>query len=181
MANSTAGQRPSMQVLRTVWGALLCSHFLLIVVLLVVPREAVAVDPILLPVLAGAGVMSALASLVVPRLLYRKNVATLQVQRMEVPDPAGMPGFGKSIVVAERSKNVMNGLLARYVTRVILGCALAEATSLYGFILKFLGHDWIISAPFFAVGIALALTHFPRESVYVRDAEAALKLKFGEG
>ena len=52
--------------------------------------------------------------------------------------------------------------LARWRTGNIVSFTFAETITLCGLALKFLGADWRIAGPFFAVGLVLLLLWFPR-------------------
>jgi hypothetical protein len=54
------------------------------------------------------------------------------------------------------------GALAKWRAGNVLSFTFAETTTLFGLALKFMGADWKIAGPFFAVGLLLLLAWFPR-------------------
>jgi hypothetical protein len=168
---------PAFQTLVILWGSLLTSHFIFVFVLTTLPAAESGVPPTLPYLLAAAGLPVAASSIFVPRLLFRNAVRLAKIPLIETPDPAGLPGFGKTIQVAENREAAVRAVTPAYSTRVILGCALAEAVSLFGFVLKFTGFSWSMAAPFFVVGIALAASHFPSRASMIREAEGALGVR----
>lgn len=164
----------SFQTLVILWGSLLTSQALFIVVLFMISAPPPNLDPVLLPVGVLVASSAAVASLLVPRVIFNAKVKQLRVEVSEVDDPEGLPGFGKAIKVPKDPMRVIRSLIMPYTTATILGCALAESISIWGFILKFLGAEWVVAAPFFAAGMLLTATHFPSESTCVARAEKAL-------
>jgi hypothetical protein len=166
---------PALMTLRIVWGSLLASQFLLLVILnLAAPANAEAPDPMMVPMFALVALSSTVASFLVPRLVFRAGLSKLKFDKVEVPDPQAPPGFNKTVTVARDPERAFRQVFPLYTTRTILGCALGESVSLFGFVLKFLGFDWTMAAPFFVVGIAVCALQFPSNQRCLNEAEAAL-------
>lgn len=69
--------------------------------------------------------------------------------------------MGRSVEVL-REQPADTAALARWRTGNIVSFTFAETITLCGLALKFLGADWRIAGPFFAVGLVLLLLWFPR-------------------
>lgn len=136
-----------LMTMRILWGALLFSQFLFIAILAYLKTVLRMPPNPLLPVLTiGLGVLGivvGVASHIVPRLPFRRIEAT----RPRPGDP--------------NENDIALRMLPKAQSSLILGSALCESISLYGFMLGYLGAEWSIIAPFFAAGIVLQLSRFP--------------------
>jgi hypothetical protein len=103
--------------------------------------------------------------------MLRNAVLTQRIPMVEAPDPEALPGFNKSVKVPVDPTAALHALLPAYQMRTILGCALSEAITLLGFMLKFQGFGWELALPFFAVGIGLTLAQKPTEPRLVAAIE----------
>jgi hypothetical protein len=154
---------PALQTLFLLWIALVASQFVMLIPLFLVPPPAEPSEP-MLPMMFGALAMAiGVAALVVPKAVLRKAVLAQRIPLTEVPDPNPnvLPGFNKTIKVAADPEAATRSLLPAYQARTILGCALCEAITLLGFVLKFLGFGWEVAIPFFALGIGFCLLQMP--------------------
>jgi len=134
--------------MQTLWGALVASHFLLGLALWFVrfgpsARPLKHAPPELFaPMFAGVAGVQAILSFVMPR--YTMGIA---VKNLKL---TGRP-----------TDEQLVKLLPAAQTGMILGLALCESITLLGFVLGFLGVQLEHFAPFFVVGLLLALTKFP--------------------
>jgi hypothetical protein len=160
-----------LMVPRILWGAILCSTFLFFVVQFVV-RQPGPVEAPLVIVLAGAAVMTALASIVLPSATYAVALRRLKLDSREEDDPSGMPGVTRRRVAANPDE-AMRTAIRIFQTPFILGLALSEAISLFGFVLGFLGApiDWVL--PFFVASWLLIWMRFPTRERIFGPAERA--------
>lgn len=145
---SPAAPAPQPSVLPILWAALVASVFIYGGVLFVVTGSAAAAgtpapEPVLLYALAGSAVVTASASIFLPRMLLAQAVRRTPRPTPGAPRPAGDPAWGA------------------YVTSFILGMALAESVAVFGFVLGFLRFPPAEVVPFFAVSLGLMLTRFP--------------------
>jgi hypothetical protein len=133
--------------MRVLWGALLVSQFLFLgtlaylkTVMRTPPHSMLSVLTIGLGVL---GIGLAIASHLLPKMPFRR----LDETRPRPGDPT--------------ENEVALRMLPKAQTGLILGSALCESISLYGFALGFLGAEWTVVAPFFVAGVVLQLSRFP--------------------
>jgi hypothetical protein len=149
-----------IRVHRVLWAALTASQGLLVVVLFLQrehmdPSRLVPASNVVMMCLAAAG--SAIASFVVPARALAAGVRA-RPQEIVRPEPtAGLqlpPRFADPMRAARHAA-------AMETTALILKMALAEAVSLCGFVLGFLGSPPTTFLPFFAVGLVLAVIRFP--------------------
>lgn len=164
-----------LKVLRVLWVALLGSPalFLFVGYMVVTERqEALTPDPILLPVLGATAIGSAMASVLLPRVLLRPALLGLGLPLTDAPSPGPSRGRRRARRFAD-SGNARSRLLATVQTYFILGMALAESVALQGFVLWFLGFPFIYVAPFFVVSWALMLVKFPRRPQFELELESA--------
>lgn len=170
-----------LKVMRILWVALLSSPALFLVVgyLVVQERQEVLTpEPLLLPVLAATALGSAMASVLLPRVLLRPALLGLRLPLTDAPAPGPSRGRRRTRRFTD-SSSARSKLLATVQTHFILGMALAESVALQGFVLWFLGFPFIYAAPFFAVSWGLMLVKFPRLPHYEQELEAAYDADLG--
>jgi hypothetical protein len=176
---------PSLVTARILWGALLLSTVLFLVVLLVIrPDPPEAPQPMLLPVLALAAVASAAFSEIVPRMNYRQAARNVKLETEDeaIADPnrhaSDVLPFRETTTVmrkvAKDPKAARQRAFMIYQTAFILKMALAESIALYGFILHFLGFPLTVALPFFVVCWILMLVRFPTLEKALAPLEQAL-------
>jgi F0F1-type ATP synthase membrane subunit c/vacuolar-type H+-ATPase subunit K len=132
------GMKGPLVVPRAIWAALFVSTLIYIVVLELTKVQNDASWQALLYPLAFGAVMTASASLVVPRMVLKQGAA-------------GTRGD---------ASNTRGG---RYLTALILALALAESIAIFGLVLGFLGAPPAVVVPFFAVTWILMLIRFPTQ------------------
>lgn len=159
------------QTLLILWLALMSSQLLFLVPLFVVPPPPEPPDPMLPMAFGFVAIGVGVAALVVPKALFRKAVIAQRIPMVEAPDPEALPGFNKTVKVPSDPEGAVRSLLQAFQVRTILGCALGEAVSLLGFVLRFLGFGWEVALPYFAVGIALTAVQMPSRSKLVAGIE----------
>lgn len=127
---------------KIIWGALLMVHVILGVVLNLQlskvdmpPME----NPTIIPMLGGIGLMNAILSFLLPKLLLRQQSAQQEV------NPS------------------LERLMQKYSAPFVLRLALIESVTLMGFSSAYLSRDINHFYPFFAVGVVLHLLAFPTE------------------
>jgi hypothetical protein len=159
--------------------ALTASQLLFLIPLFVIPPPPEPKDS-MLPVALGVVAMGlGLAVLVLPKAMLRKAVIAKRIPLVEKPDPEALPGFHKTVSVPENPQAVVRSLIPAYQIRTILGCALAEAITMLGFVQKFLGFGWEAALPFFALGIGLTALQRPTEPRLVAAIEDVLGVPLG--
>ena len=169
--------------LRILWGAMLGSLAIFVVVLFVVRSQGGASGsppPAMIAVLGAMALGMATASVIVPRKMFRTALAA---QKFELGDQPLPGAFGQyraesptERVFAEPRK-AFSRALTLYQTPFILGCAFGEAAALDGFILGFLGAPVEIVAVFFAVGAAAIAEKHPSIAFVTKQLEAAYDAK----
>jgi len=150
---------------RILWGALLFSTLVYLVILQVIELPEAEPDPVMLPVLGVAGLGSAIISIFLPAHLHRQQAAVSKLEVEEVPDPTAQGMFRDQIPTLRRFADpdaVVAKGAAIFFTPFILGMAMAESVAIYGFFLGFIGFDLVTIIPFWVAAWALMLVRFPR-------------------
>lgn len=180
---------PTFFTLRILWVALLASNaaYLGIVFFVRAGRAATATwsdARSLAPAFALVAVGLAVVSVLLPPRLYAAGVAARTVATRDdvKDDPMGAQQGFRRPAATERvfadpaaARAVAFGA---YLPPFIFGMALAEAVSLLGFVLGFLGAAPWMFVPFFAAGIALQATRCPTATGVERAFAAALGARF---
>ncbi len=169
-----------LKTVRILWMALVTTN--VIYIGLVSSHLAVSADaaPPHMPALFGAVAFGiAILSIVMPARGFDAALRNMNVNIVEAPGEV-IGSFRESApvtrVIAEPER-AMFAAFARYQMPFILGMALAESVSLFGFVLGFMRAGPIVYMPFFAVGIALMLSKFPTEQRIARALERAKNAK----
>lgn len=181
------GPQQGLAVARILWGALLSTHFVYLVVLAVVrgngsaPPGAPAQAMVL--ALAATAVGCAVMSFVMPRAVYAKAAAASPPATREavMGEAAGAQGFrtaAPSLRVFSDPGAARRRAFGAFLTPFIIGMAMAESVSLFGFVLGFLGAAWAQVLPFFAVGIAAQAVRFPTLAGVEAMFERAIGARF---
>lgn len=171
-----------LRIPRILWAALLGSTVLFFGMLFVVPDpNQPPPDPVMLPALAGAAVMSLVMSIVLPMTQLKQAVAKASFDITEEADTSASDVIpfrdaAKRRVFAkpDAARRVM---LMRWQTPFILGMALSESVSLFGFVLGFLGFPIPVVVPFFVVCWISMLARFPTPARVFGPFEAAAGAK----
>ena len=182
---------PNYHTLRIFWVALLVSNaiYMGVVFFLRAGRAAAETqsDPrSMAPAFALVALGLAVASVLLPPRLYAAGVSARPVATRDdvKSDPMGAQQGFRRPAPTERvfaAPAAARGVaLAAYLPPFIVGMALAEAVSLLGFVLGFLGAAPWMFLPFFGVGIALQATRFPTVSGVERAFGAAQGARFAD-
>lgn len=171
--------------MRILWGALLASSGIYAAILgfkVVTPPPHVNLPPMFPMVFAAVAVGIVAMSFVLPKTIYKQTAARMTVRIEEEPVP-GVFAAGYREAAPERkvfadAEEAWRKAAACYMTPLILGLALSEATSLLGFVLGFLGFPATVWAPFMVVGSALIAIRFPTEARVTEAFEAARGASF---
>jgi len=161
--------------MRILWMALLASHLLLyfVVAAHMLHEEAPPMPPHLAELLAAISLGVVVIAIVLPAKAIDQGLRNLDVETTnEVGEAVG--SFRESAAVTKVVANPERAVLAalpRFQTPMIIGLALAESVSLFGFLLGLFGAPAWTWAPFFGVGIALTVIKFPRLSAITRAIE----------
>jgi len=166
---------------RILWGALLASTGIYLVILQTLELAPGEPDPMMLPALAIAGAFSAITSIAWPAYAQRQAAASATFEIEEVPDPNAQGMFRDQVPTLRRFADpdaVVSKGMALFFTPYILAMALAESVAIYGFVLGFLGFDLVTIIPFWVVAWALMLVRFPRWSDVIAPLEKAHDTSF---
>lgn len=121
----------------------------------------------------------AILSIVMPARGFEAGLRNMKVELVEVPGEV-VGSFRESApltrVIAEPERALADAFV-RFQTPFILGMALAESISLFGFMLGFMRAAPIVYMPFFAAGTVLMLSKFPTEQRMVRALERVKNAK----
>lgn len=150
---------------RILWGALLASTVMFLVVLLFVPNEHPNPMPILPPAFGVMALGMAVLSFALPSQQQKSALTRASVAVTEEADPnaSGIIPYRdapKRRVFADPKAAETTAFVA-YQTPFILGCALSESIALFGFVIGFLGHPAPFFMPFFALSWLLLAVRFP--------------------
>lgn len=159
---------PRLLTPRILWAALLFSQVLYFGMLAapgLLPRPPVPPEPAMFYGLAGASVVVAALSWVLPALLWRSAAARTNVETKPIESPARSAAYRADVGprgFADREA-ALTLALQRGFTPFIVGCALNESVSLFGFVLGFVGYPLLWVLPFFLVSWLMMLPRFPTE------------------
>lgn len=138
----TAQQTPSMMTLRIIWGAMLSSMgiYVLMTFILQPPEgfEPAENFQVMFIALGGVAAVDSVLALLARPFLFFKKLEGEQVARDDA--------------------------MARYHTSCVISWAMAEAIAILGFVLFMLSYEQWIIFPFVGVGALLMLILFPRQS-----------------
>lgn len=168
----------ALMTARILWGAILMSVVLFLVVLQIVPRPPASPDPVLAPTFAAVALAIAVVSFLLPRHLHRSMLAKVEVPVTTEADPGAFGSFYREAapsrrIIADREA-AHRAAVACFMTPHVLRLALSESIALFGFVLGFLGHAPPVWAPFFAVGAVLIAIRFPTARQMIKPLEEAL-------
>ncbi len=155
-----------LQVVRILWMALFVSSLMfLFMITSHIAHDDNARLPPHMPELFGALALGiAIISVVLPARNFDAALRRMDVTfENEVGEPVG--SFRESAPVEKliaKPHDTVSAAFARFQTPFIFGMALAESINLFGFILGFMGAPPYAYAPFFALGLGLMGSKFPR-------------------
>ncbi len=191
--STTAARAPDVTpqrllTVRILWAALLSTNFVYLGVLAYVrdhraPLPAPASAMVM--AMAVAGLANAVMSFVMPQMIYRRAALATGVATREglMGDPLGATQGFRTAAASGRvfgdDRAARQAAFRVYQTPFIMGMAMAEAVSLFGFVLGFLGAEWAQVLPFFAVGIAAQAARLPTMGRVEGMFEAAHGARFG--
>lgn len=173
---------PELRTPRILWGALLFSTVLYLVVLFMVHPPHQELQPLYPPLFGLLSLGIAVVSFVLPAQGYKQTVLR---QKPEIAEEADQQGSDiipyrdapKRRVFASPTDARRMARIA-YQTPFILGMALSEAIALFGFVLGFLGHPLPYFIPFFVFAWVLMLVRFPTEKAVYGRYEQAMGASF---
>lgn len=150
---------------RILWGALLASTVMFLVVLQFAKNPDPELIPLMPPLLGLVALGVAVVSVALPSYQVKTVLGKSDVAVTEEADPnaSGIIPYRdapKRRVFARPEQAEITAFMA-YQPALILGCALSESVALFGFVLGFLGHSPAIYLPFFAVAWGLFAIRFP--------------------
>ena len=170
------------RMLWVIWGAMLASTGVYLVVLQVAAPATAQPDALTALALNVVAVGMAASSLAVPLFLWKAGRRSLRPIVEEVPDEDADPGLFRDAVpkrrVFRQGPALLEAALARAQAPFILSLALSEAVCLFGFVLAFLGHPPGFWVPLYLLGVLLLLVRAPRLSRFVAHLEAHFDARF---
>lgn len=163
---------------RILWEAIALSSVALLVLLNVKrPTPNAPLEPIMVVGIAAVALIDAISSFVVPAILFKKAVATVEVDvvREAASDPSAVSSYRNAPTrrVFADAKGAMRIALLTFQRPFILSLALTESIAMLGFILGFLGHPRPTYLPFFVVSWLLFLPRFPTRAAVLGRFERA--------
>lgn len=191
-ASSSGSAARPLQVARILWGALLFSNFLYLAILFTVrgppsapPAEASPpIAPMFVPYLAVVALVVAVASFLVPGIIFAARARAATLEFLEEPvltDQAqGFRTASPGVRFFADPASAQRAAVLAYFPALVLGLALSETVSIFGFIAGFLGAPVAHFAPFFAAGVTLQLLRFPTLPRVRARFEAAQGARFRE-
>lgn len=162
---------PRLLTPRILWAALLFSQVIYFAMLAagLFPRPPVPPEPAMLYGLAGAALVVAVLSWVLPAWLWRSAAARTNVATKPIETPARSAAYRAEVGprgFADREA-ALTLAMQRGFTPFILGCALNESVALFGFVLGFLGFPLLTILPFFVISWLMMLPRFPTERAFL--------------
>lgn len=163
-----------MQTRLILWGALLASTFIYLVILQVTPHPAPegGPDPMLPLILAVVSVGLAVFSYWFPAQATKKALLAKNIPTEASPSFGDLPAGTKVFVNSLTARDVARPL---YMTPMIIKLALRESIAIYGLVLGFTGHPMRTYIGFFVIAWLLMLEGFPRQAA----DDAALESAYG--
>ncbi len=155
-----------LRVMQILWGSLLFSTFMFVVILYTVPHAVPRVpEPIILPALGASALVTAVLGVFFPdQQRKRAFLAVLSKLVVERPNPAAEVTFREAappIKAFDDVRVAWERALPVYQTGLILKLALAEAVAMTGFVAAWIGFPNLYALPFFGVTWILMLARFP--------------------
>jgi hypothetical protein len=155
-----------LQVVRILWMALFVSSlmFLFMITSHLAHDENARLPPHMPELLGALSFGIAMISIVLPARGFDAALRAMDVTfENEVGEPVG--SFRESAPVQKliaKPHDTVIAAFTRFQTPFLLGMALAESINLFGFTLGYMGAHPYAYAPFFALGLALMVSKYPR-------------------
>ncbi|MFO0569735.1 MAG: hypothetical protein U0263_29060 [Polyangiaceae bacterium] len=167
-----------MRVVRILWGALLASTFMYLVVLAFATVPQAQAVPALPPALGASSVVLAVLSFALPRQQAKSALSRQKFAIADVPEGAESDVLpyreaGKTRKEFAEPERAELAAFPAYQTGLILGSALCEAIATFGFVLGYLRFPPWVFLPFFALAWVLFLLRFPTRAKLRRLLEDA--------
>lgn len=176
--------RVSLRIMRILWGALLGSVGIYVVVMVagVVQKPSTPPAPVMLPAFAVMSFMIAVVSFVMPAMMYKQAVAGIKVDTVEEPMPdaftADYRKASPKVKVFADPAAALRSAVAVAQTRLILSLAFSESIAMFGLVVLVMGFDDLMAVPFFVVSAVLMVLRFPTERQILEPFEAAKGASF---
>lgn len=164
----------NLQTPRILWLGLLSSTFMFMVVGFVGAPQDLELDPTMLYVFAGLGVMEVVMSFLLPAHIRRRSYLDAKFAVEEVPDAKAEAMFRDSPPMIRQfaePEKVRARLGALSWTAFIIELAMGDAVAVFGLVLAMLGGDPMEWLPFMVVGALLIAIRFPTEARFVKALE----------
>lgn len=182
-------QTDRLTTMRILWAALLSSVAVYAGIVVATGKAEPATpapDPMMIVVMSGAALMTAVMSFVLPPIVFRKAALT---NNAPTDDGAPLPESREQRAAREQVTSAAAGVLRdpaaaeaaafrHYQTRMILELALSESVALFGLILAFMGFGLYRAAPLFAAAAVLMLLRFPTRDRVLSAYEEAVGARF---
>jgi hypothetical protein len=173
-----------LQMVRILWAALFASSlmFLFMITSHIARDEHAHLSPHMPELLGALSFGIAILSIVLPARGFDAGLRAMDVKlENEIGEPVG--SFRESAPVQKliaKPHDTVVAAFAKFQTPFILGMALAQSINLFGFTLGFMGAHPYAYAPFFALGLGLMASKFPRLVTITSALERVkgAKLKF---
>jgi hypothetical protein len=180
-------QQPALMTLRIIWFALLASCFVYMAIAYVVLADVKKagsglLNPMTPTIFAVVSVALAVASFLVPRIVYQQTTRVMNSKTEEEVASSAFPdryreAMPKRVVFAEPETAAKTAFLCFH-TPFILALAFSEAVALLGFLAAQMGYPLPSSLPFFVAGALLIAIRFPRQSTVLGMFERARGASF---
>jgi hypothetical protein len=180
-------QHPALMTLRILWFALFAACFVYVAIAYVAlanvkKARPELLDPMIPQVCAFVAVALAVASFLVPRIVYQKTARLMNPKTEEEAAPTAFPSryreaMPKRVVFAEPEAAAKTAFTC-FMTPFILALSLSEAIAICGFLVAQIGYAPTYSLPFFVTGALLVAIRFPRQSTVLGMFERARGASF---
>jgi hypothetical protein len=170
---------PAQQTPWIVYGALIASTFIYLLVLVVMGQPEGTLNPQLGIVLGVVALGNSVATLVVPKIMLRGALlnAGLGTREIEVASESVVLRGTTKVVVFDDPGKARGVARQAAFTHWILSWALAESVAICGLVLRFLGAEWLQIVPFFVLCWVLYAARPPIEARVFAELEAVYKAK----
>ena len=171
-----------LQTPRILWFSFLNATVIMAVVAFIAKPDVQEPPALMLPILAGVALVSALLSIFMPRSQHRAALQRVQLRITEEIEPGGSDVLPyreqpKRRVFAD-PKDAERRAVRLFNTPFVLAMAFSESIATLGLALAMMGYPPTQAVPFFGVSALLVAVRFPTRNKVLRPLEKAQNAVF---
>jgi len=165
---------------RIVWFAIFASVGVIFAVQTILPPPSAEPNERSFFVMAAVALANAIVSFTLPRVSYRQQLDRVKVRIQEVADPNEPAGFGaaKRVRVFQDPDKARRAARHVFTPSYILSLGFSESVAMFGLVLRTMGHETLMTLPFYFVSVVLIAIRFPKEGEAERRFAEALNARF---